>query len=239
MKLVSEGVNALRDAGRAFLVITHYQRLLDHIKPDVVHIMAAGRIVKTGGPELALEVETQRLCRHSGGGGVMALAAGKAGRAGRADRRAGASRPRAGWARRAAEALARLTAMGLPGKRDEYWRYTDPASADRAPRRRRRRCSMPATKPPVFDGIDRLKLVFVDGVFDAGASDDPALAGVEIERLAEAGAADIHWAQRALRRAGSARADPGGAAAGGAEHGLCHRWRADPGDGQGRASRSL
>ncbi|MGA1235103.1 MAG: Fe-S cluster assembly ATPase SufC, partial [Lutimaribacter sp.] len=57
MKLVSEGVNALRDAGRGFLVITHYQRLLDHIKPDVVHIMANGRIVKTGGPELALEVE--------------------------------------------------------------------------------------------------------------------------------------------------------------------------------------
>ena len=57
MKLVSEGVNALRDAGRGFLVITHYQRLLDHIKPDVVHIMADGRIVKSGGPELALEVE--------------------------------------------------------------------------------------------------------------------------------------------------------------------------------------
>jgi len=58
MKLVSDGVNALRYAGRSFLVITHYQRLLDHIKPDVVHIMAAGRIIKTGGPELALEVET-------------------------------------------------------------------------------------------------------------------------------------------------------------------------------------
>jgi Fe-S cluster assembly ATP-binding protein len=57
MKLVSDGVNALRDAGRAFLVITHYQRLLDHIAPDVVHIMAAGRIIKTGGPELAREVE--------------------------------------------------------------------------------------------------------------------------------------------------------------------------------------
>ena len=57
MKLVSDGVNALRDAGRSFLVITHYQRLLDHIKPDVVHIMAAGRIIKTGGPELAREVE--------------------------------------------------------------------------------------------------------------------------------------------------------------------------------------
>jgi Fe-S cluster assembly ATP-binding protein len=57
MKLVAEGVNALRDEGRAFLVITHYQRLLDHIKPDLVHIMADGRIIKTGGPELALEVE--------------------------------------------------------------------------------------------------------------------------------------------------------------------------------------
>ena len=57
MKLVADGVNALRDSGRGFLVITHYQRLLDHIAPDVVHIMADGRIVKTGGPELALEVE--------------------------------------------------------------------------------------------------------------------------------------------------------------------------------------
>lgn len=57
MKLVAEGVNALRDGKRSFLVITHYQRLLDHIKPDVVHIMANGRIIKSGGPELALEVE--------------------------------------------------------------------------------------------------------------------------------------------------------------------------------------
>lgn len=57
MKLVAQGVNALRDGKRTFLVITHYQRLLDHIKPDVVHIMAAGQIIKSGGPELALEVE--------------------------------------------------------------------------------------------------------------------------------------------------------------------------------------
>jgi len=57
MKLVADGVNALRDAGRSFLVITHYQRLLDHIRPDVVHIMADGRIVKSGGAALALEVE--------------------------------------------------------------------------------------------------------------------------------------------------------------------------------------
>ncbi|MFV0476100.1 MAG: Fe-S cluster assembly ATPase SufC [Pikeienuella sp.] len=58
MKLVSDGVNALRAADRSFLVITHYQRLLDHIQPDVVHIMADGRMVASGGPELALEVET-------------------------------------------------------------------------------------------------------------------------------------------------------------------------------------
>jgi len=57
MKLVSEGVNALRSPDRAFVVITHYQRLLDHIKPDFVHIMYNGQIVKSGGPELALEVE--------------------------------------------------------------------------------------------------------------------------------------------------------------------------------------
>ena len=57
MKLVSEGVNALRSEGRSFLVITHYQRLLNHIVPDVVHIMANGQIIKSGGKELALEVE--------------------------------------------------------------------------------------------------------------------------------------------------------------------------------------
>jgi Fe-S cluster assembly ATP-binding protein len=59
MKLVAEGVNALRGKDRSFLVITHYQRLLNHIVPDVVHIMANGRIIKSGGPELALEVEEQ------------------------------------------------------------------------------------------------------------------------------------------------------------------------------------
>ncbi|MEM8570945.1 MAG: Fe-S cluster assembly ATPase SufC [Pseudomonadota bacterium] len=57
MRLVADGVNALRSPDRAFLVITHYQRLLDHIVPDVVHIMADGRIVKSGGADLALEVE--------------------------------------------------------------------------------------------------------------------------------------------------------------------------------------
>jgi len=57
LKTVSEGVNAMRGAGRSFVVITHYQRLLDYIKPDVVHVMAQGRIVDSGGPELALKLE--------------------------------------------------------------------------------------------------------------------------------------------------------------------------------------
>ncbi len=57
MKAVADGVNSLRDAGRSFLVITHYQRLLDYITPDFVHVLAGGRIVESGGPELALELE--------------------------------------------------------------------------------------------------------------------------------------------------------------------------------------
>ncbi|GLK75888.1 ABC transporter ATP-binding protein [Methylopila jiangsuensis] len=59
LKVVSEGVNALRAQDRGFVVITHYQRLLDHITPDVVHVMAKGRIVRTGGPELAHELEAR------------------------------------------------------------------------------------------------------------------------------------------------------------------------------------
>ena len=57
LKIVSKGVNALRDPERAFLVITHYQRLLSHIVPDKVSVLAEGRIVATGGKELALELE--------------------------------------------------------------------------------------------------------------------------------------------------------------------------------------
>ena len=57
LKVVSEGVNALRSPDRAFVVITHYQRLLDHIVPDIVHVLSDGRIVRTGGPELALDLE--------------------------------------------------------------------------------------------------------------------------------------------------------------------------------------
>ena len=57
LRIVSEGVNALRSPERSMLVITHYQRLLDYIRPDRVHVLAGGRIVASGGPELALELE--------------------------------------------------------------------------------------------------------------------------------------------------------------------------------------
>ena len=57
LRVVSEGVNSLRSPDRSFLVITHYQRLLNRIVPDTVHVMHGGRIVKSGGKELALELE--------------------------------------------------------------------------------------------------------------------------------------------------------------------------------------
>jgi Fe-S cluster assembly protein SufD len=110
-----------------------------------------------------------------------------------AARIAGLDLPRTGWSASArAEALTRLGAMGLPHKRDEYWRYTDPTGLTSV---------TPALAAPfaysdekmVFTDIDRLRIVFVDGVFDAAASDDLTLAGVEISRLADAG--DLHWAR--------------------------------------------
>ncbi|MCA6286045.1 Fe-S cluster assembly ATPase SufC [Phenylobacterium sp.] len=59
LRIVSDGVNALRGPGRSMLVITHYQRLLDYIRPDRVHVLADGRIAASGGPELALELERE------------------------------------------------------------------------------------------------------------------------------------------------------------------------------------
>lgn len=102
---------------------------------------------------------------------------------------AGLHFPSTGWQGRVrGEALERLTAMGLPGKRDEYWRYTDPSALTSAEVK-----PISGLGEVAFDGIDALKVVFVDGVFDAAASDDLTLAGVEISRLAEA-VTDIHWA---------------------------------------------
>jgi Fe-S cluster assembly protein SufD len=100
--------------------------------------------------------------------------------------------PAGGFAATARKAaMARLQDMGLPGRRDEYWRYTDPslfnavASTDSDALR---------VENPIFSGTDKVRLVFVDGVFDAAASDKPELAGVEITLLSQAGAQDIHWA---------------------------------------------
>lgn len=100
----------------------------------------------------------------------------------------------AGWATKAREdALARTRAMGLPTRRDEYWKYTDATSltAPAAPEA----ALFDAGETPIFDTVDRFKIVFVDGVFDADASDDLTGEGVTIERLADATHADIHWAR--------------------------------------------
>ena len=90
-------------------------------------------------------------------------------------------------------ALARLYDMGLPTRRDEYWRFTRPDPL-LAPEATPADLLAPEENPP-FSGIERLKIVFVDGVFDPAASDDLEDQNLEILPLAEAGASDIHWAQ--------------------------------------------
>jgi Fe-S cluster assembly protein SufD len=98
------------------------------------------------------------------------------------------------WATSArSAALDRVAQTGLPGARDEYWKYTNPASLTdpEAPGA----AVFDAQETPIFDGVDRLKIVFVDGVFDADASDPLEMEGVRIERLSDAQNTDIHWAK--------------------------------------------
>ncbi|WFE74335.1 Fe-S cluster assembly protein SufD [Roseinatronobacter sp. S2] len=100
-----------------------------------------------------------------------------------------------GWATRARDAAkARLLDMGMPVKRDEYWRYTDPRdlSSDQVAAAKVLNVT---DEDPVFSAFDRVKLVFVDGVFDPASSDDPALAGVEISLLHDVAMTDLHWVQ--------------------------------------------
>ena len=66
LKIVADGVNRLRSPDRAMIVITHYQRLLNYIVPDVVHVMAQGKVVKSGGKELALELEAKGYAEFQG-----------------------------------------------------------------------------------------------------------------------------------------------------------------------------
>ena len=105
--------------------------------------------------------------------------------------------PNKGWSAHArSDAFARLAATGLPDKRDEYWRYTDPTGLTAVP-------AAPAAlfdaedEAPLFAAIDKLTLVFVDGVFDADQSDDLLQSGVEIDLLSRTAAIDIHWARDA------------------------------------------
>nr|WP_270730909.1 SufD family Fe-S cluster assembly protein [Shimia sp. Alg240-R146] len=98
------------------------------------------------------------------------------------------------WATEAREAaLTRLRTMGLPDRRDEYWKYTRPDTLTQtdAPEA----SVLDTGEAPLFDGFDRLKVVFVDGVFDAEQSDDLSGEGLNIERLADVAAKDIHWAR--------------------------------------------
>ena len=112
--------------------------------------------------------------------------------------------PDAGWTadlRKAA--LARVRQMGLPDRRDEYWKYTQPDTLVQADAPKA--AVFNSDEPLLFDSIDRLKVVFVDGVFDADASDDLSLEGLTIERLADVADKDIHWSKSlygALEEAG-------------------------------------
>ncbi|MCX7565446.1 Fe-S cluster assembly protein SufD [Sulfitobacter sp. F26169L] len=103
------------------------------------------------------------------------------------------SMPDSTWGAAAREdALARLRTIGLPQRRDEYWKYTRPDTLTQvdAPKA----AVLQSDEEAMFEEVDRLRIVFVDGVFDADASDDLSLEGVTIERLAAADS-DLHWAK--------------------------------------------
>ncbi|MEL7345151.1 MAG: Fe-S cluster assembly protein SufD [Pseudomonadota bacterium] len=111
------------------------------------------------------------------------------------------------WANEArADALARVRAMGLPGRRDEYWKFTRPDALNTA-------LPIPAAKfendeVPIFSAIDRLTLVFVDGVFSEALSDPLEGTGIEITRLATATQSDIHWARDVFGHLEASGQDP-------------------------------
>lgn len=129
--------------------------------------------------------------------------------------------PEGGWSQTArVDALARVRASGLPDRRDEYWKYTRPDTLVQAVAPSA--AVFDVEEAPVFGTVDRLKIVFVDGVYDADASDDLTLEGVRIERLADT-SADIHWARDLYGTLEKKRANAGVASIGVPQHSLCHR----------------
>ena len=204
LRVVADGVNTLRDAGRAFLVITHYQRLLDHIKPDVVHVMARGRIVKSGGAELALELErngyrdyAERRPRHE-----------------RCTRPFPRPPPRRRWRPRfrrsppsdaAKAAFADFEKRGLPTRRDEAWHYTDLRAAMKrvqplaaAPDDQRLKAAEAALAKTTR--IAAVRLVLVDGRY-VGKVVRRRAGGISLSLVEEPRAPDISDAVISLNRA--------------------------------------
>ena len=126
LKIVAKGVNAMRSPERATIVVTHYQRLLDYIIPDYVHVLSGGRIVKSGGKELALELESRAT---AGSRPAPSRSRHSHDAAGREASPVGGVRP-ASW--RSAMAAGppgagRGDALGFPTVRDEEWRFTNVA----------------------------------------------------------------------------------------------------------------
>ena len=202
LKIVADGVNNLRSGKRGFVVITHYQRLLNYIVPDIVHVLSKGRIVKTGGKELAQQLEEDRLrripgrsrcgrIRKSSAMAELTLMKNAAEQQLAAEWQAARSRlPGAAPLREAA--FAQFARTGLPHRRVEEWKYTD--------LRALMRDAKPLAAPPdeaakarakdagrtVGDGQFR-RLVFVDGAFVRELSDLAAPeAGLTISSMAEA-----------------------------------------------------
>src|SRR3954447_5776544 len=200
LRIVAGGVNALRLPDRAFLVITHYQRLLNHIVPDSVHVMAGGRIVRSGGPELALELEAngyadyrqQDAAEEGGMAAELKIVRTPAEEAltQRFPALKGALPGDAKVLRLREAAFDLIARRGLPHRRVEEWKYTDLRAL-------MREAAPFAEKPSsaeiaaAFNGarafakVDALRLTLVNGHFVPELSDLQAPAGVEIVPLGE------------------------------------------------------
>src|SRR6266540_1911627 len=192
LRIVSDGVNALRSPERATVVITHYQRLLNYIVPDVVHVLSRGRIVKTGTKELALELEAHGYREYQDEAmAAVTLMKSPAEQQLEAQWQEAKSRL-PGPATMRAAAFDRFASAGLPHRRIEEWKYTD--------LRALMRDAKPLASPPdaaakarardagkVLADIECRRLVFVDGAFVAELSQLEGLEpGLTIRTMAEA-----------------------------------------------------